>query len=100
MGNLIMMVVPKTHMVDLDDRKYYKFRISLLLANYCVLDIGYYLNQRKNNKGKPYWLRWVCPMMGLVFILVQKLKVCCGKLRWFGEIRETTETCLGGIMLG
>ena len=44
MGNLLMMVVTETHMVDIDDGEmFYNFLLSSVLAKYCRVDLGSYL---------------------------------------------------------
>ena len=67
MGSLIMMVGLKTHMVDIDvGEMFYNIRLYLVLENYCVVDLGYYMGHTKDRQGKPLWVNWVCLMMGLV----------------------------------
>ena len=67
MGSLIIMVVPKTHMVDLYvGEMVYNFQLSPLLAQYCRVDLVSYLVHKKYHQGTHLWMRWVCPMMGLV----------------------------------
>ena len=64
------MVGPKTHMVDLDvGEMFYNFRLSLLLENYCEVDLGFYMGYKKHQKGTPLWMRWVRIIMGLVFYI-------------------------------
>ena len=67
MGSLIMMLGMKTHMVDIDvGEMFYNIRLYLVLENYCVVDLGYYMGHTKDRKRKPLWVNWVCLMMGLV----------------------------------
>ena len=67
MGNLLMMVVTETHMVDIDvGEMFYNFLLSSVLAKYCRVDLGSYLGHKKDRKGKPIYILWVCLMMGLV----------------------------------
>ena len=47
-----MMVVQKTHMVDLDGGEiFYHFQLSLVLEKYFGVDLGYNLNQKKEQQG-------------------------------------------------
>ena len=67
MGSLIMMVGPYTYMVDLDvGEMFYNFRLSLVLAKYCGVDFGYYLENNKYIQVTPLWMRCLRLMMGLV----------------------------------
>ena len=57
MRSLIMMVGPETHMEDLDVGEIlYNFRLSLVLANYCGLDLGFYLGHNKDRQAIPIWM--------------------------------------------
>ena len=48
MGSFLMMVGPETHMVNLDvGGKFYNFRLSLVLAKYCGMDLGSYMGHTK-----------------------------------------------------
>ena len=52
MSSLLMMVVQKTHMVDLDGGEiFYHFQLSLVLEKYFGVDLGYNLNQKKEQQG-------------------------------------------------
>ena len=67
MGSFIIMVGPKTHMVNLAvGVTFYSFKISLVLTKYCGVDLGYYLEPKKDNQGTSLWRLWVRQMMGLV----------------------------------
>ena len=66
LGSLLIMVVPETHMVDLDmGYMFYSFRTYLVFYKYCGVYLGTYLLYDKNS-GTPYWLCWVLPMTGLI----------------------------------
>ena len=66
-GRLIMMVVPDTHMVDIDvGEMFYNFRLSPVLTKYCEIDVGPYLGHKRDQKRAPQWMRWVYPIMGLI----------------------------------
>ena len=68
LGSLIIMVVPNTHSIDLYVGKmFYNFRLSPVLANYCVVDLGYYIGHKKENQGTPIWMRCIVSIMGMVF---------------------------------
>ena len=48
MESLHIMVGPKTHMVDLNvGEMFYNFLLSLVLENYCGLDLVSYLGHKK-----------------------------------------------------
>ena len=67
MGSFLMMVVPKTYMVDLYvGGIFYNFQLYPVLENYYRVYLGSYLGQKKYHQGKPLWMIWVRPMMGLV----------------------------------
>ena len=53
-GSLLMMVGPETHMVNLNIGEiFYNFRLSLVLAKYHRVDLGYYLGQKRDLQGRP-----------------------------------------------
>ena len=67
MGSFIMMVGPKTQMVDLDvGEMFYNFRMYLVLENYCKVDLGSYMGHKKDRKSTPIWMCWVRLMICLV----------------------------------
>ena len=67
MGRFIMMVGPKTHMVNLAvGVTFYSFKISLVLTKYCGVDLGYYLGRKKYHQVTSLWVRWLSPLMGIV----------------------------------
>ena len=67
MGILLMMVGPQTHMVYVDvGEMFHNFRLSLVLAKYCGVDLGAYLGHKKDRQEKPLWMLWVCLIMGLL----------------------------------
>ena len=67
MGSFIMMVGPKTQMVDLDvGEMFYNFRLSLVLENYYRVGLGSYLGHKKDQQVTCLWMRLVHLMMGLV----------------------------------
>ena len=45
----------------------YNFRLSLVLAKYCGVELGPYLQYDKITSSTHYGLCWVQPMMGLIF---------------------------------
>ena len=52
MGSLRMMVVPETHMVEIDvGEMFYNFRLSSVLDKYCGVYLGSYLGHKKDRKG-------------------------------------------------
>ena len=68
MGSLLILVGPEMHMVDLDVRGgVYNFKLSSALANYCGVDLGYYLGHKKYWQVTPLWMLWLLLMMGLLF---------------------------------
>ena len=67
MGSFLIMVVPKTQMVDLDvGEMFYNFRMYLVLENYCKVDLGSYMGHKKDQQGKPLWMRCVRLIMGML----------------------------------
>ena len=44
----------------------YNFRLSLLLAKYCGVDLVSYMGHKNDGQGTPLWMRWVRLMMYLV----------------------------------
>ena len=58
------------HMVYLDvGEMFYNFQLSSVLANYCGVDLGFYLEYKKDWKGTPLRMRWIYLMMGTVLYL-------------------------------
>ena len=67
MGSLLMMVVRKTHVVNLYVWEiFYNFRISSVLTNYFKVNLGSYMGHKKDREGTPLWMLWVRIIMGLV----------------------------------
>ena len=51
MGSFLMVVVPKTHIVDFDvGEMFYNFRFYPVLENYCIVDLGSYMGHIKYHK--------------------------------------------------
>ena len=47
MGSVFIMVGLKAHMVDLDVGEFFSnFQLSLVLAKYCGVDLGYYMGRK------------------------------------------------------
>ena len=64
----LMMVGLYRYMIDLDvGEMFYNFQLSLILANYCGLGLGYYMGHKKDRQGTPIWILWVRIMMVMVF---------------------------------
>ena len=83
MGSFLMMVGLETHRVNIDvGEMFYKFLLSSMLANYCGVDLGSYLGQKKDRQGKPLWMCWVRLMMGLVLSPYSTIQV----LLWVSEV--------------
>ena len=81
--SLLMMVGLETHMVDLDvGEMFYNFQISSVMAKYCGVDLGSYLGHKKDLQGTPLYIRWVRPMIGLVFLPTLPLRVYYGQVSW------------------
>ena len=83
MGSLFMMVGPETHMVELYVGEiFYNFRLSLMLAKYCGVYLGFYMGHKKDCQETPLWMCWVQLMMGLVLYPYASIQ----GLLWVSEV--------------
>ena len=83
MGSLLIMVGPDTYMVNLDvGYMFYNFRLSPVLENYCGVDLGYYLGNKKEWQVTPLWMLWVRLMMGVMLSTYAAIQ----DLLWSSEV--------------
>ena len=78
-----MVVVTKTHMVNLDvGESFYHFQLSLVLENYCGVDLGYYLGNKKEWQVTPLWMLWIRLMIGVMLSTYAAIQ----DLLWSSEV--------------